>query len=187
MIYINLLPVRAAQKREKLVEQIVFLVLAVALVVASCVGVYGVLLSKILMEKSEISQKEQNIANLQKKIQEVKNFEKLQKDLRTKLDILDKLKAGRSGPTHLLDELANAIPDKLWLESYKEVGGKISLVGLAMNEESVAVFMQNLDASKYFMDVELQVIDQTIKNKIKLNKFSIGCKAEASTSDNATK
>jgi len=187
MIYINLLPVRAAQKKEKLVEQVFVLIVAVALVVASCVGVYAVLLSKILIEKSEISQKEQHISNLQKKIQEVKNFEKLQKDLRIKLDILDKLKAGRSGPTHLMDELASAIPDKLWLETYKESGGKISLVGLAMNEETVAVFMQNLESSKYFMNVELQVVDQSIKNKVKLNKFSIICNAEAPAADNVKK
>ncbi|HBT83218.1 MAG: hypothetical protein A2091_02855 [Desulfuromonadales bacterium GWD2_61_12] len=187
MIYINLLPVRAAQKKEKLVEQIFVLVVAIALVVASCVGVYGVLLSKIFIEKSEILQKEQHIANLQKKIQEVKNFEKLQKDLRTKLDILDKLKAGRSGPTHLLDELASAIPDKLWLESYKEAGGKIALSGLAMNEEAVAVFMQNLDSSAYFKDVELQVLDQALKSKIKLNKFSILCHAEVPTAENNKK
>lgn len=187
MIYINLLPVRAAQKKEKLVEQIFVLVAAVALVIASCVGVYGVLLSKILIEKSEISQKEQHIASLQKKIQEVKNFEKLQKELRTKLDILEKLKAGRSGPTRLLDDLASAIPDKLWLESYKEAGGKITMAGLAMSEEPVAVFMQNLEASKYFKDIELQVLDQTTKNKIKLNKFSINCTSDMAASDNAKK
>jgi type IV pilus assembly protein PilN len=187
MIYINLLPVRAAQKKEKLVEQIILLVVAVALVVASCIGVYGVLLSKIMLEKSEISQKEQHIANLQKKIQEVKNFEKLQKDLRIKLDILDKLKAGRSGPTRLLDELANAIPDKLWLETYKEAAGKISLSGLAMSEETVAIFMQNLESSKYFRDVELQVIDQAIKNKVKLNRFNLTCNSETPAPDNTKK
>lgn len=187
MIYINLLPVRAAQKKEKLVEQIIIFALATSLVIAGCIGVYGVLLTKIMAEKNEISVKEQRIASLQKKIQEVKNFEKLQNELRVKLDILDKLKAGRSGPTRLLDALASAIPDNLWLESYKEAGGKISLSGLAMSEEIVAVFMQNLEASDYFKSVELQVTDQTLRSKIKLTKFAINCVAEAPAAANVKK
>lgn len=179
MIYINLLPVRATQKREKLIEQCVILGVALALVLAACIGVYAVLLSKILIEKNEISKKEAQIAALQSKIKEVRNFENLQKQLRTKLDILDKLKAGRSGPVHLLDDVANAVPKSVWLESFKESGGKGTMTGLSLNEEGVAALLQNLEASPYIMNVELKVLDQTEKSKTKLKKFDISFNTEA--------
>lgn len=187
MIYINLLPVRATQKREKLIEQCVVLGVTLVLVLAACIGVYAVLLSKILIEKNEISKKEAQIAALQPKIAEVRNFENLQKQLRTKLDILDKLKAGRTGPVHLLDELANAVPRAVWLEMFKEDAGAGFVTGLSMNEEGVATFLQNLDASPYIKNAELKTMDQTVKSSSKLKRFDISFKTEAPAQTNQAK
>lgn len=178
MIYINLLPVRAAQKKEKLREQMVILAISLLLVAGVCGAVYSVLLGKISDEKREIQKKEQEIARLQKDIGEVGRFKKLQQELRGKLDILEKLTAGKTGPVHLLEGLSGAVPEKLWVESFKEEKGVVTLSGIGLNEETIAEFLQKLEISPYFENVELKVVDQFMKSKIKLHKFQITCRVE---------
>lgn len=187
MIYINLLPVRAAQKKEKLREQIIILVISLLLVVGACGAIYGALLGKISDEKVAIQKKEQEIARLKKDIGEVGRFKKLQEELRGKLDILEKLTAGKTGPVHLLEELSNAVPEKLWVDAFKEADGVISLSGVALNEETIAEFLQKLEASPYYEQVELKLVDQVVKSKIKLHKFDISCRVEVPLSASPSK
>lgn len=178
MIYINLLPVRAAQKREKLIEQLVILGAILILSVALCIGVYTVLLTKVSSEKDAIEAKKKEIEQLKKTIGEVDRFKKLQEELKNKLAVLDQLKEGKTGPVMLLDELAKAVPEKLWLTSFKETAGTINLSGIAFGEETVASFMRRLDESAFFQKVELQVIEQTKQGDTKLHKFTIVCQSE---------
>ncbi len=178
MIRINLLPVRAAQKKEKLRGQLVILILSLAITLLVCVGAYASLYLKIDGVNDEIRENQAEIDRLKKTLGEVAHFKKLQEELRGKLEVLDKLKAGKIGPVRLLDELSTAVPDRLWIDSFKETGGKISITGVGLTEETVADFMRRLDQSPYFKNVELQVIEQTGKEGQKLQKFSLTCQAE---------
>ena len=180
MIRINLLPLKAAQKKEKLRGHLIVLAASVLLVVVGCISVYGNLLARISDEKKSISDKEAEIVQLKKTIGEVARFEKLQKDLRAKLDVLDNIKSARSGPVHLMDEISTSLPEKLWLLSYKEKGGSVAVSGIGFNEEIVAEFLRRLESSSYYKNVELKVIEQKIegKEKLRLQKFDVHCLAE---------
>jgi len=113
-----------------------------------------------------------------KVIGEVNEFKKRQDDLRGKLDVLDKLEKSRRGPVIILDELYKAMPDKLWLEAFKESSGKANISGVATNEETVALFMRNLEASPQFSQVSLGVVQQAVKEGVKLHKFDLTCTLE---------
>ena len=178
MIRINLLPVKAVQKKEQLRGQLIILVISLVLASAVCVAVYGAVLTKIDTEKKAIAQKEGEINRLRKTIGEVAHFKKLQQELQAKLDILEKIKTARSGPVRLLDELSKSLPDKLWLVSYKESGGNISLSGVGLKEEIVAEFLRNLEASPYYRNVELRVIEQIGQGGQQLQKFDVTCQAD---------
>ncbi|MEJ2700481.1 MAG: PilN domain-containing protein [Desulfuromonadales bacterium] len=179
MIRINLLPIKAAKKTEQLRVQVIILLLSVGIVLIGCAGVYAALQVRIGTEKKNIARTESEIGKLQKSIGEVAHFKKLQSDLRGKLDVLDKLKEGKSGPVHILDELSQAMPEKVWLTSFKESDGAVSISGLGINEETVARFMQDLEASPYFQDVELKVIEQHSQGPLKLQKFQVSCRVQA--------
>ena len=133
--------------------------------------------------KDEIASIDQKNKALSKKIGQVRDFEKKQADLEKKLVILQKLKDGKSGPVHLLDELSAALPDKLWLTKFSEKGGKINLTGVADSENTVAVFMRNLDASPYYQNIELAVTEQTKAGERKMQKFTLNCSVEAPPSE----
>ncbi len=179
MIHINLLPVRAAQKKEKLRGQIAAMVLALIITFAACAAGYASLLFKVDDLKDEISSKEAKIKNLKKVLGEVAEFKKKKEELVGKLEILDQLKDGKSGPVHLLDELSLILPDKLWLTSFKESGGAITISGVGLNEDVVALFLKQLEQSPYYKNVELQVIEQSSQAGVKTNKFNVVAKVEA--------
>lgn len=173
MIRINLLPVRAAQKKEKLRSQIVIALGCLILVVLGCVGAYVHITMKLNEEKAQVAQKQQQIAALKKQIGEVGRFKKLQEELRGKLEVLDKLKQGRTGPAQYLDELNQVMPEKLWLDSFSESSGKIVVQGTALNEKVVAEFMRNLNSSSFFNDINLVQTAQTVSGGVKLQKFQL--------------
>lgn len=179
MIRINLLPVRAAQKKEALRGQMAILGLTLAGTVVACGGVYATMLMQISAEQEAKAAKETELLQLKKAIGEVDHFKKLQNDLQEKLSILEKLKQGKTGPVRLLDSLSSALPEKLWLTSFKESGGTVNIAGLGMSEETVAVFMRNLEESPSFRNVELQVTEQTSQGEgPRLQKFELICAVE---------
>ena len=178
MIRINLLPAKAAQKKEMLRGQLIILLLAVVAVLAGCAGVYASLVSRVNTEKEEIAKVESEINNLRKTIGEVGRFKKLQAELQGKLDVLGKIKEGQTGPVHLLDELRKSLPEKLWITSFKESGGSVSLQGVGLNEATVAQFLQNLESSSYYQGVELRVIEQIPASGRKLQRFDVTCRVQ---------
>jgi type IV pilus assembly protein PilN len=186
MIRINLLPVKAAQKKEMLKGQLMVVALVLIVTVGICGAAYTHIIGEVDDMQVQIDQKKAEIAQLQKVIKEVKNFEKRQKDLRAKLSVLEKLKTARVGPVYLLDELYKAIPDKLWLTKFKEGSGKAQISGIGASEETVALFMRRLEASEFYSGVELKVIKQKTQNKIKFHQFDLRCKTVSAKAGNAT-
>jgi type IV pilus assembly protein PilN len=173
MIRINLLPVRAAQKKEKLRGQIIVVVLCLVVVCLLCVGTFLHINMKIDAERAEVARMESDIQSLKKKIGEVGRFKKLQQELKGKLEILDKLKDDRSGPARYLDELNKIIPEKLWLTEFTERNGSVSVKGVALSEKNVAEFMRNLTTSQMFDKVDLVQTAQKDKQGLKLQDFQL--------------
>ncbi len=155
MVRINLLPVRVSKKKEAGKQQLIlFLVVLVLGVVLN--WMYHESRAAALAEvERRVSKTRADIATLDKIIGQVKEITAQQEQLKKKLDTLDKLKAGRSGPVRMLDELSGITPRRLWLRKMEEKGGKVSMVGSAVNIDDVSQFIGALKASKYFGDVEL--------------------------------
>jgi len=183
MIRINLLPVKAAQRKEKLKGQLFVLALVLIVVAALCGSAYMFQLNRLQEAQAQIDQKRFEISKLMKTIGEVNQFKKRQQELRAKLDVMDQLEEARSGPVHLLDELYKAMPEKLWLTSFSETGGQANIAGIGLNEETVARFMRNLDDSAYFSNVDLQVTQQSVQEGNKFQQFSLVAKIQTQIPD----
>ncbi len=176
MIRINLLPVKAAQKKEQMMGQLIVVVLALIVTVALCGAAYTYVVGEVEARQAKIDQKRAEISQLAKVINEVRDFEKRQKALRAKLDVLEQLKAARIGPLYILNALYEALPDKLWLTKFQENSGTANISGIGVNEETVALFMKNLEASDFFEGVELKVTKQIVQDQIKFQQFDLTCK-----------
>ena len=173
MIKINLLPLRASKKKEMMRQQLSIAALSIVGILLVGVSVYGVLLSKISTAKTQIESSESEIVSLKAKIGAINNIKKLQADVKKKLDVLSQLRRGKSGPAARLAALSDSVPEKLWLTKYSELAGNVSVSGVAFNEELIALFMKNLQASGAFTNVELQVSEQTETGGVKAKRFDL--------------
>ena len=178
MIRINLLPVKAAQKKEQLRNQTIVIVVTFVFVIVGCVLMQLSIMSDIDNVKAETQKYKAEINSLKKKIGEVNKFKALQDELKNKLVVLDSLKDAKSGPVHLMDDLITALPEKLWVTEFKEKSGKITMKGTGLSEDDVAELMTNLEASHYYKKVRLKVTKQKAVSGLRLQNFEISCQVE---------
>jgi type IV pilus assembly protein PilN len=175
MIRINLLPVRASKKKETAMQQLVLSGAVLAAFIVVLTLLYTTQVVKIKSAKSEIDISNKEIDRLKKVIGEIDNIKKMQDEAKKKLDILNILRKGKTGPAIRLAKLSQATPDKLWLTKYTESGTNVSMAGIGMNEDVIAGFMRNLVASDEYANVELLVSEQVEVMHEKAKKFDITC------------
>jgi type IV pilus assembly protein PilN len=173
MIRINLLPLRVSRKKETIRQQVSILILSVVGVLVVGLSLYGLLIVKISAANTQIETSENEIKALKAKIGAIDNIKKLQAEVKKKLDVLNQLRHEKSGPASRLAALSDAVPEKLWLTKYAESAGSVSVSGFALNEELIAIFMKNLQASNAFANVELQVSEQTGSGGESTKRFDI--------------
>ena len=173
MIKINLLPIRASKKKETIRQQVSILAISLIGVLVVGLSLYAMLLSKISTTKTQIESSEAEIKSLKAKIGAIDNIKKLQADVKKKLDVLNQLRRQKSGPASRLAALSDAVPEKLWLTRYTENQGSAMVSGFALNEDLIASFMRNLQASGSFGNVDLQVSEQTETAGVKAKRFDL--------------
>jgi type IV pilus assembly protein PilN len=176
MIRINLLPTKAARRRETFIQQIVVGAVLIILALLLCA-------LELRQEKRELAAVEARAAKikaeierLQSVIAEVEQFKKDKAELQSKIDAIKKLQTQRSGPVKMMDELSTIIPPRLWLTSFRESSKSVKMEGAATDGVTIANFLEKLAQSKYFQDVRLIRVTQAMQKEFKILQFSIDCR-----------
>jgi len=176
MIRINLLPVREIKRRVQARQQITFFVLSlIALLVF--LGVAGFLQAskagRLQQDLTKIKQEKQRYAKVLKQINKLKKDKKL---LEKQIAIIHKLKAESSLTVHILDEVANRTPTKrMWLTSLSQKGNTLKLKGMALDNRTIAGYMENLKQSPYIKTVNLANSSLKTFAGRNLKSFSLSC------------
>lgn len=180
MIKINLIFDRKAIERGRVKQQ---LSLAVALMIVT-VGLSGYLLysqnSKIKSVNNNINNSKTKLASLNTVINKINDKEKKKKRLEDIIKAIGELKKMQAGPARIFDEINILIPSDIWLTSVVESGGNIKIDGYSFSDPGIANFMNNLDTSKYFSNVELLEIQQIAIEGEKVKKFTLNTAIESS-------
>jgi type IV pilus assembly protein PilN len=179
MIKINLLPFRAARKRENVRRQVSVYLLC--MIFLFCFMGYlhvsmGSELDRLRASEESLRKELKTYAAITREIAKLK---KDTKDLNTKLDVIEKLEKQRVGPVLLLAEIARAVPlDRLWLNSVRETSGRLTLQGTAMDNHTVALFMTQLEKAPHISAVDLDRTALTYFEKYKrgASNFVLTCK-----------
>ncbi|MFW2368587.1 MAG: PilN domain-containing protein [Desulforhopalus sp.] len=156
MLKINLLPVRQLKKRAKARKQL-FGMFFLFLLVLSLLGLTG------LLQAQKISSLKTDITALKKEKDSygptLKRIAKLKKDteeLIRRTEIINKLKVDSSLTVRTLDEVANRIDnERMWLQSLQQQSSSLRLSGVALDNQTVAQFMDNLKESPFVRSVNL--------------------------------
>ncbi len=103
-----------------------------------------------------------------------------------RVDVIDQLRAGQSGPVNLLNTIGDTIngTETVWLNTMKDQGGSVDIEGMALSADAVASLIQNLQKTGYFKNIEIKETfqDDTFK-EMQAFQFTLTCeKAEKAKS-----
>jgi type IV pilus assembly protein PilN len=156
---INLLPWREAQRKQKRQE----FILSIVGVLATAALV--VLVGRWQMSSAIEHQQQRNqilndeIAQLDKQIQEILGLENQKRRLLARMEIIEKLQRSRPEIVHIFDEIVRTLPDGVYLTYLKQTGTRIEIRGVAQSSTRVSAFMRNIDSSQWLSDPSLQVVE----------------------------
>lgn len=162
MIRINLLPVRAAKKRESVRFQLTVAGLTTFFILALMVVFYLTVWSEANGLKADIQKSQQELDTLKSKIGELSRIKQQKQVVEEKLAIIKNLEAQRTGPVDIFRKLSESTPKQAWLQSMNDRGQVITLVGFAADDEIVAEFMRRLQRQN-LGSVELEVAQRAIE------------------------
>jgi type IV pilus assembly protein PilN len=184
MIRINLLPVKQLKKINKAKNECLFLLVCIVIlaVVLTSLG-YGIS-HQITKKNAQITQLQATKRSFQKVLQKIRQLEQYKVSLENKLDTIKKLKQGSQLPVRVLDEIARLTPnERVWLTALKHKTGVLQVTGIALDNASIAQYMQKINGSKLLSSPDLsrtstvKVADQNLKtfslNIIVLNPFVV--------------
>jgi type IV pilus assembly protein PilN len=177
MIRINLLPFRAARRKENIRRQVSVFVLMIVLFVLG-LAYYTIHLDKKKdLIRSDISGVKSQIALYKEKADKVTRIKKNLAVLERKLAIVRSLELKRREPVELLDGMTSlVVPKRMWLTSLKTGASTVTLNGIAFDNKTVADFMTRLEASPLFINVDLKNLkSKTVDKTIQMKEFELIC------------
>jgi type IV pilus assembly protein PilN len=178
MIRINLLPVRAKQKRNTNIWQLAAIGAVAVFTVGVALASHFAYANKVSDLEARVAANKESIAELQKIIGEVNELDKQRERLKKQLGVIETLERSKKGPVRVLDELVNAIPKKVWLSSFDEKGGTLTLKGTAMDNADISEFVRTLGKTPYFKDIQIKFSQVDSKGSLPVYNFEIGCKVD---------
>jgi type IV pilus assembly protein PilN len=156
MIRVNLFPFRAARIKENIRRQVSYYFGSVIVILLLMSYFYVDLTREINSLTKERESLKRELATYRDTNAKINNLKKTIADIEAKLKTIKELEKVKTGPVKLLDDIATSVPkDKLWLASLRESKGTLMLEGTAMDNETVADFMDKLLSTGTINSVEL--------------------------------
>lgn len=176
MIRINLLPFRAARRKENIRRQIsIFLLSFIFSFIA--LFYYQMQLNLQLGElKTEAEDVKNRLKVFRKKSREVDNIKQALDTLQKKINVIKTLELNRREPVRLMDAMTGmVIPKRMWFTDFAVNNDAVVIKGNALDNKTVADFMTQLEKSGFFSTVNLTTLKQVTIQKVNVKGFEISC------------
>lgn len=173
MIRINLLPhreeKRAARRRQ------FYALLGAVILLAGIIWFmgYGVINGYISNQNDKNDFLKSEIAALDKDIETIKQLEEQTEALLSRKRIIEYLQANRTETVHLFNELVRQLPEGIYLQTIKQKGDRINLIGYAQSNSRVSSMMRNLEASPLLERPGLVEIHSVTVGSRRLSQFNL--------------
>ena len=87
------------------------------------------------------------------------------------MNIIQRLQQRRPQVVHLFFEIADTLPDGVFLTGLNQDGDKLTIEGRAESNARVSAYMRNLDASPWLKNPRLEVIETDKTDRV--NAFTL--------------
>jgi len=185
VIRVNLLPHRAEKRRARQIQFIAFSVISVALA-GFLVGVVVLAIdTQISYQERRNTYLKQETAILDKQIAEIKKLREQTQALLSRKNVVEGLQSTRSDVVHLLDQMLRILPDGVYLNTLKQKGNQINLVGFTQSNARVSTLMRAIEDSPWLDTPTLIEIHATNTGGSRISQFTLNfnlTKPKAATS-----
>jgi len=173
MIRINLLPHREEKRRAKQIQ--FFTLAAVSLLLgALLLGLVHVAIgTQIDYQERRNDYLKQETLILDKQIAEIRKLKEQTKSLLERKDAVEKLQSDRSRVVHLLDQMLRILPEGVYINSIKQNGDVVHLVGYAQSNARVSTLMRAIEDSAWLEKPALVEIHATSANGARVSEFTL--------------
>jgi type IV pilus assembly protein PilN len=172
MIRINLLPFRAARKKENIRRQVSIFLLSLAFILIILFYFNFSLSSKIDGLTIKVKETKTALKKYEAINKEIAQIKKKLENLKKKVAVMDTLEANRFAPIRLMDTMtAVVVPNRMWFTSLQSNGSRVDISGVAMDNTTVADFMVRLENSGLFNDVDLKTLVRRKSKKGQTSNF----------------
>jgi type IV pilus assembly protein PilN len=176
MIRINLLPFRAARKKENVRRQVSVFLLSLVLVTILAVVAHFGFNRRIAGLNERIESTKVQLARYNEINKEIAEIKEKLAVLDKKIEVIKSLDLNRKAPVRLMDSMTQLlVANRMWFTrmDYKDAG--IKLDGIALDNQTVADFMTRVQEFPDYNEVKLASIKQErFKNKdLNLKRFGV--------------
>ena len=176
MIKINLLPYRAARRKENIRRQISVFSLLFVFVAMGLTYYHIVLSGKVFADKDRLTKTQAELTSYQAKVKQVDELKAKLATLDQKLDVMARLNLDRKAPARLLREVSDlTVKGRMWITRLEDSGNTVFVSGIAMDNKTVATFMTRIEASSLFSGVDLNNLVHEERSGLKLKRFELRC------------
>jgi len=178
MANINLLPWREAQRRER--NRTTMMICVGMWIVAGLVVLAGkmVMDGRIDHQESRNAYLNQEINALSKVIEEIEDLKDKRDALLARMEVIQTLQKNRSQIVHVFDDLVNKLPKGVYYDTINKDNNQFRIDGKAQSNGRVSALMRSLDASDWFANASLKVVDVVDQNGTSVSKFDVAVKEE---------
>ena len=188
MIRINLLPVRQMKQKARARQQLFAggLVLCAVIVLLILGGVY--LGTKVSGLESKITLLETRKKELQKTLDLIVKLEQQKALVEKQIGIVQELEDKSILTVRILDEVARITPhERMWLTSLDQGGGSLKINGMALDNRTIAKYLEDLKDSEYISNVTLVSSSLTKYAGRNLKSFVLSCAVALPVTDDKDK
>ena len=170
---INLLPWREAERKKRQRD------FGVAMAGAVVAGVAVVMLAMFAYSQMIANQEARNtrltdeIAVLQKSIEEIDGLERQKERLLARMEIIEQLQKSRPEIVHLFDEMVRQLPEGVYLTGMKQTGSRVEIRGVAQSSTRVSALMRQIDASQWMGDPEVERVETKQSGSSRQSEFVV--------------
>lgn len=181
MIRVNLLPPELRKKKAIPIIDVtlIYVIFAVILFFFLLNFITAQQKNKINALDRAIAQTNAEIAHYKEIINLVTEIEKVRETIQKRVGVIQELERKRFYWTRKFVELAQNVPDYLWLSTFYEEKDKITIKGSAFSIKSIATFIVQLLKNKVFDAVSLAFIKETATEMGKTYYFEMSTKPTA--------
>lgn len=113
------------------------------------------------------------IAQLDKKIEEINKLKERKQALIARMEIIQQLQQDRTQIVHVFDDLVRKLPKGVYLTGLAKKSKQITLKGMAQSNARVSHLMNNLDSSDWFTNPNLDIVNAQNQGGSRVSQFTV--------------